>query len=113
MVRRVLFHLQLVNSIAKTYVGTNAYMAVSPSIPYSWLLLRCSFGCCSIYFHMFDSMVFTLQPERISGEQYGIHADVWSVGISFMEVGSSSYFFLDFLSQQPVRSCCMTTCVSK
>uniref|UniRef100_A0A8C4F2R9 mitogen-activated protein kinase kinase n=1 Tax=Dicentrarchus labrax TaxID=13489 RepID=A0A8C4F2R9_DICLA len=42
---------QLVNSIAKTYVGTNAYMA----------------------------------PERISGEQYGIHADVWSVGISFME----------------------------
>uniref|UniRef100_A0A8C4F2X7 mitogen-activated protein kinase kinase n=1 Tax=Dicentrarchus labrax TaxID=13489 RepID=A0A8C4F2X7_DICLA len=43
---------QLVNSIAKTYVGTNAYMA----------------------------------PERISGEQYGIHADVWSVGISFMEV---------------------------
>uniref|UniRef100_A0A671T759 mitogen-activated protein kinase kinase n=1 Tax=Sinocyclocheilus anshuiensis TaxID=1608454 RepID=A0A671T759_9TELE len=42
---------QLVNSIAKTYVGTNAYMA----------------------------------PERISGEQYGIHSDVWSVGISFME----------------------------
>uniref|UniRef100_A0A8C5A283 mitogen-activated protein kinase kinase n=1 Tax=Gadus morhua TaxID=8049 RepID=A0A8C5A283_GADMO len=24
-------------------------------------------------------------PERLSGEQYGIHADVWSVGISFME----------------------------
>ncbi|XP_034733552.1 dual specificity mitogen-activated protein kinase kinase 5 [Etheostoma cragini] len=44
--------LLLVNSIAKTYVGTNAYMA----------------------------------PERISGEQYGIHADVWSVGISFMEL---------------------------
>uniref|UniRef100_A0A665TZ71 mitogen-activated protein kinase kinase n=1 Tax=Echeneis naucrates TaxID=173247 RepID=A0A665TZ71_ECHNA len=43
---------QLVNSIAKTYVGTNVYMA----------------------------------PERISGEQYGIHADVWSVGISFMEL---------------------------
>uniref|UniRef100_A0A4W4H208 mitogen-activated protein kinase kinase n=1 Tax=Electrophorus electricus TaxID=8005 RepID=A0A4W4H208_ELEEL len=46
---------QLVNSIAKTYVGTNAYMA----------------------------------PERISGEQYGIHSDVWSVGISFMEVKPS------------------------
>lgn len=27
-----------------------------------------------------------LQPERISGEQYGIHSDVWSLGISFMEV---------------------------
>ncbi|PIO34057.1 hypothetical protein AB205_0161640, partial [Aquarana catesbeiana] len=44
--------IQLVNSIAKTYVGTNAYMA----------------------------------PERIAGEQYGIHSDVWSLGISFMEV---------------------------
>uniref|UniRef100_A0A8D0NHW8 mitogen-activated protein kinase kinase n=1 Tax=Sus scrofa TaxID=9823 RepID=A0A8D0NHW8_PIG len=27
-----------------------------------------------------------LQPERISGEQYGIHSDVWSLGISFMEL---------------------------
>uniref|UniRef100_A0A674BAT4 mitogen-activated protein kinase kinase n=1 Tax=Salmo trutta TaxID=8032 RepID=A0A674BAT4_SALTR len=52
---------QLVNSIAKTYVGTNAYMA----------------------------------PERISGEQYGIHSDVWSVGISFMEV-IAEYFFPSF-----------------
>ncbi|XP_056121313.1 dual specificity mitogen-activated protein kinase kinase 5 isoform X2 [Rhinichthys klamathensis goyatoka] len=48
---------QLVNSIAKTYVGTNAYMA----------------------------------PERISGEQYGIHSDVWSVGISFMELVLGSF----------------------
>ncbi|XP_014730028.1 PREDICTED: dual specificity mitogen-activated protein kinase kinase 5 [Sturnus vulgaris] len=47
---------QLVNSIAKTYVGTNAYMA----------------------------------PERISGEQYSIHSDVWSLGISFMEVSRCS-----------------------
>ncbi|GAB5572341.1 dual specificity mitogen-activated protein kinase kinase 5 isoform X2 [Prionailurus iriomotensis] len=45
-------NMLLVNSIAKTYVGTNAYMA----------------------------------PERISGEQYGIHSDVWSLGISFMEI---------------------------
>nr|XP_029511810.1 dual specificity mitogen-activated protein kinase kinase 5-like [Oncorhynchus nerka] len=48
---------QLVNSIAKTYVGTNAYMA----------------------------------PERISGEQYGIHSDVWSVGISFMELALGAF----------------------
>ncbi|KAG5270304.1 hypothetical protein AALO_G00191150 [Alosa alosa] len=48
---------QLVNSIAKTYVGTNAYMA----------------------------------PERISGEQYGIHSDVWSVGISLMELALGTF----------------------
>uniref|UniRef100_A0AAQ4PQJ8 mitogen-activated protein kinase kinase n=1 Tax=Gasterosteus aculeatus aculeatus TaxID=481459 RepID=A0AAQ4PQJ8_GASAC len=72
---------QLVNSIAKTYVGTNAYMA----------------------------------PERISGEQYGIHADVWSLGISLMElalgmfpypqdppvfpVGQFSEKFVNFITQ--------------
>ncbi|XP_072574093.1 dual specificity mitogen-activated protein kinase kinase 5 isoform X2 [Paramormyrops kingsleyae] len=48
---------QLVNSIAKTYVGTNVYMA----------------------------------PERISGEQYGIHSDVWSLGISFMELALGAF----------------------
>lgn len=31
----VLFRFQLVNSIAKTYVGTNAYMAVSDSFNFS------------------------------------------------------------------------------
>lgn len=44
--------IQLVNSIAKTYVGTNAYMA----------------------------------PERIRGEEYGIHSDVWSLGLSLVEM---------------------------
>uniref|UniRef100_A0A8C9ZTE5 mitogen-activated protein kinase kinase n=1 Tax=Sander lucioperca TaxID=283035 RepID=A0A8C9ZTE5_SANLU len=55
---------QLVNSIAKTYVGTNAYMA----------------------------------PERISGEQYGIHADVWSVGISFMELALGMFPYPQVIS---------------
>ncbi|XP_029420879.1 dual specificity mitogen-activated protein kinase kinase 5 isoform X5 [Nannospalax galili] len=33
-----------------------------------------------------DFGVSTQLPERISGEQYGIHSDVWSLGISFMEI---------------------------
>lgn len=44
--------IQLVNSIAKTYVGTNAYMA----------------------------------PERILGDEYGIFSDVWSLGLSLVEM---------------------------
>uniref|UniRef100_A0A8C4WWP2 mitogen-activated protein kinase kinase n=1 Tax=Eptatretus burgeri TaxID=7764 RepID=A0A8C4WWP2_EPTBU len=55
---------QLVNSIAKTYVGTSVYMA----------------------------------PERISGEQYGIHSDVWSLGITFMEPLQLLQFILDEVS---------------
>uniref|UniRef100_A0A3Q1EQ71 mitogen-activated protein kinase kinase n=1 Tax=Acanthochromis polyacanthus TaxID=80966 RepID=A0A3Q1EQ71_9TELE len=72
---------QLVNSIAKTYVGTNAYMA----------------------------------PERISGEQYGIHADVWSVGISFMEVNlggvllSECFSFSRLVSYSLSQSVCSSS----
>lgn len=40
---------------------------------------------------------FAPQPERISGEQYGIHADVWSVGISFMEVRQCMNDFVPYL----------------
>ncbi|XP_014674450.1 PREDICTED: dual specificity mitogen-activated protein kinase kinase 5-like [Priapulus caudatus] len=43
---------QLVNSIALTFIGTNAYMA----------------------------------PERIRGHEYSIHSEVWSVGISLLEM---------------------------
>ncbi|XP_057303043.1 dual specificity mitogen-activated protein kinase kinase 5-like isoform X2 [Hydractinia symbiolongicarpus] len=49
--------IQLVNSIAKTYVGTNAYMA----------------------------------PERILGDEYGIHSDVWSLGLSLVEMSTGSF----------------------
>lgn len=44
--------IQLVNSIARTYVGTNSYMA----------------------------------PERILGDEYGIYSDVWSLGLSIVEM---------------------------
>ncbi|XP_012558557.2 dual specificity mitogen-activated protein kinase kinase 5 isoform X1 [Hydra vulgaris] len=49
--------IQLVNSIAKTYVGTNAYMA----------------------------------PERIMGDEYGIHSDVWSLGLSLIEMSTGMF----------------------
>jgi len=49
--------IQLVNSIAKTYVGTNAYMA----------------------------------PERILGDEYGIYSDVWSLGLSLVEMATGIF----------------------
>uniref|UniRef100_A0A8C7KZY1 mitogen-activated protein kinase kinase n=1 Tax=Oncorhynchus kisutch TaxID=8019 RepID=A0A8C7KZY1_ONCKI len=64
----------------------------------------CDFGV-STQVHSSDSVVCTLQPERISGEQYGIHSDVWSVGISFMEVSAECRRFF------PVILCCLSCSV--
>ncbi|EDO40740.1 predicted protein [Nematostella vectensis] len=51
---------QLVNSIATTYVGTNAYMA----------------------------------PERILGDEYSILSEVWSLGVSLLEMASGRFPYL-------------------
>ncbi|XP_022107163.1 dual specificity mitogen-activated protein kinase kinase 5-like [Acanthaster planci] len=48
---------QLVNSITKTYVGTNAYMA----------------------------------PERVKGDQYGVHSEVWSLGVFLLEMATGRF----------------------
>ncbi|XP_071845645.1 dual specificity mitogen-activated protein kinase kinase 5-like [Apostichopus japonicus] len=48
---------QLINSIAKTYIGTNAYMA----------------------------------PERVLGHKYGVHSEVWSVGLFLLEMATGRF----------------------
>uniref|UniRef100_A0A8C2G9W5 mitogen-activated protein kinase kinase n=2 Tax=Cyprinus carpio TaxID=7962 RepID=A0A8C2G9W5_CYPCA len=47
----------------------------------------CDFGVSTQH----NSYAELYTPERISGEQYGIHSDVWSVGISFMELALGSF----------------------
>ena len=49
--------VQLIDSIAKTFIGTNAYMA----------------------------------PERIQGHDYGIHSEVWSLGVSLFELAAGHF----------------------
>ena len=47
----------MIDSIARTYVGTNAYMA----------------------------------PERVVGEPYTIKSDIWSFGISILELAIGEF----------------------
>lgn len=66
----------MINSIANTFVGTSTYMSVSPlTLPLSPLL--------------------TLQPERIQGAPYTIKSDVWSLGISLIELALGRFPFSD------------------
>ncbi len=36
--------------------------------------------------------LYPLQPERILGGEYGIHSEVWSLGVSLLEVRYSTPF---------------------
>ena len=55
----------LVDSIAKTYVGTNAYMA----------------------------------PERVVGRDYTVYSDVWSFGLSLLELAIGEFPYQQLASK--------------
>lgn len=40
-------------------------------------------------------MLFFLQPERIQGDQYSVKSDVWSLGISVIEVALGRFPFME------------------
>ena len=67
---------ELVQSMALTFTGTSMYMAVS-RIP---LLARVV-------------VVDISQPERITGNEYSIRSDVWSMGISLLELAQNRFPF--------------------
>ena len=68
---------ELVNSLAGTFTGTGFYMAVSLAQPTSaWFLFK-----------------ETIQPERICGHEYTIRSDVWSAGISLLELVQNRFPF--------------------
>ena len=63
--------------MAGTFTGTGFYMAVSLALPISaWFLFK-----------------ETIQPERICGHEYTIRSDVWSAGISLLELVQNRFPF--------------------
>ena len=57
----------LIDSMANSFVGTRSYMAVQS-------------------FVNFHSTFSFFQPERLTGARYSIHSDVWSFGLSLVEL---------------------------
>jgi mitogen-activated protein kinase kinase len=69
---------ELINSIADTFVGTSTYMSVS---------------CSSCHLRIFP--LTPVQPERIQGAQYTVKSDVWSLGISLIELALGRFPFAE------------------
>jgi mitogen-activated protein kinase kinase 5 len=59
--------VQLLTSLTKTFIGTNAYMA----------------------------------PERILGGEYGIHSEIWSLGLSTLEMALGRFPYLPVSHTHP------------
>ena len=69
---------QLIDSVANTFVGTSSYMSVR---------LICIVRKEKVV------NFFYLQPERILGSPYSVKSDVWSIGITLMELGLGKFPF--------------------
>lgn len=71
---------ELINSIAHTFVGTSVYMSVSQSCLFRY------------------GRLIWLQPERIQGAEYSVKSDVWSLGITIIELAHGRFPFNDSYS---------------
>jgi mitogen-activated protein kinase kinase len=82
--------------MVETFTGTSFYMAVM-------FLFRCH--CC-------PQLTEILQPERVSGHPYSIRADVWSTGLSLVELAHNKFplpedldgiiALIDYITKSPV-----------
>ena len=66
---------QLIDSTAVTFIGTRSYMSVSDNLSRNTNLNILSF----------------LKPERLEGAHYGIMSDIWSLGLSLVEMAVGRY----------------------
>ena len=74
---------QLIQSRAKTNVGCQSYMAV-------WLFFKHKY---KLFYFLYWYCQYILQPERIDGDTstYTVQSDVWSLGLSMLEIGTGKY----------------------
>lgn len=68
---------QLIDSMANSFVGTRSYMSVS-------------IHSYSIYSNLLN-IASSQQPERLQGTHYSVQSDIWSLGLSLIEMSIGMY----------------------
>ena len=89
---------KLVNSFARSIVGTKNYMAVRPFPPFNKEVLVAS--------HTHAPPPPQPQPERMDMEApgYDVRSDIWSLGITLVEVGHGGGRTLPSFPPQPIET---------
>lgn len=80
---------ELINSIADTFVGTSTYMSVSAAV------LRACKAVVDTKWPALTPLPCRVQPERIQGDQYSVKSDVWSLGITIIEIALGRFPFAE------------------
>lgn len=104
---------QLIDSMANSFVGTRSYMSVgertsilcyrlqkvtlkesSPPLEAKSVQVE-KFKSSSIVvpegFVSLNASLVTLQPERLQGSHYSVQSDIWSMGLSLVEMAIGKY----------------------
>lgn len=78
---------QLIDSMANSFVGTRSYMSVSVLASSAHILSRVPvllLPTPALY-------LSPLQPERLQGTHYSVQSDIWSMGLSLVELAIGRY----------------------
>jgi serine/threonine protein kinase len=76
---------QLINSIANTFIGTCFYMSVRNKLQLSLQYkLSNKLNC-------YKTLKTLYSPERLEGKNYSVQSDIWSLGLSIVEMALGFY----------------------
>ena len=56
------------------------------------------------YSNVLHYLTHYLQPERIKGEDYSVHSEVWSLGVSLFEVSQRFHVLCGYKFQKMIMS---------
>ena len=77
---------QLIDSMANSFVGTRSYISVCVHLLSVYTSLCVHVSLCVIHLSVSNQ-----QPERLQGTHYSVQSDVWSMGLSLVELSIGRY----------------------
>ena len=79
---------QLIDSMANTFVGTRSYMSPERLQVFYIIFFECTYSVCVQRFLNFNKNLYQI---LLQGSQYSVSSDLWSLGLSLVEISLGMY----------------------